>query len=185
MAFEARALARISNAMSKPGNSISYHLIYSVPVHLLAVGRWQESFVKLITRNARAHRSKLIIIMGTTQPLRGECSVCVPVTRLSFVKRHDWLIKHECLPLVVSRKDDLQGWINIPPLFSATFQTRHPSKQRRHKSWKSSTRSGRSICASNARGGRGQMCRYISERVILSRAFWTIMLFGFTWQRKC
>lgn len=59
--------------------------------------------MKLITRNARAHRSKLIIIMGTTQPLRGERSVCVPVARLSFVKQQDWLIKHECLLLVVAQ----------------------------------------------------------------------------------
>ncbi len=63
--------------------------------------------MKLITRNARAHRSKLIIIMGTTQPLRGERSVykcvCVPVVRLSFVKQHDWLIKHECLPFIVAQ----------------------------------------------------------------------------------
>lgn len=61
--------------------------------------------MKLITRNARAHRSKLIIIMGTTQRLKAERSVCVCV-RLSFVKQHDWLIKHECLALVVAQSHE-------------------------------------------------------------------------------
>jgi len=65
--------------------------------------------VKLITRNARAHRSKLIIIMGTTEPSRAERSVCVCV-RLSFVTQHDWLIKHECLPLVEAQSHE-KRWL--------------------------------------------------------------------------